>query len=67
MTENTVPLTRHTFEGIEEGRAGDREPPLVHCAAPLTCCASSLNGHFGSCPAPSEMRFGRDWRRVRTL
>ena len=39
MPQNTVPLTRHIVEGIEEGQAGDREPPLAPFAAPLTCCA----------------------------
>jgi hypothetical protein len=39
MPQNTVPLTRHIVEGIEEGQAGDREPPLAPFATPLTCCA----------------------------
>lgn len=39
MPQNTVPLTRHIVEGIEEGQAGDREPPLAPFAAPLPCCA----------------------------
>jgi hypothetical protein len=43
MPQNTVPLTRHIVEGVEEGQAGDREPPIKQPHNPSTGMSWNLN------------------------